>query len=215
MRRYLTEFVGTLFFVLCIGLTVTPGLQPLAPLIIGTTLMVVVYMGGHVSGGHYNCAVSLAVFLRGKLPAGDLVAYIVAQILGGIAGAYLSYMVLDRTFAPAPGATATTFTALLVEVLFTFLLALTVLNAATSRDTAGNSFYGLAIGSVIVVAVFVGGPTSGGVFNPAIGTGATLVNAVAGGGNLSWLWLYLVGPLTGGALAAGMFRIQEPPEPGV
>ena len=210
MRRYLTEFIGTLFFVLTIGLVVTPGHEtPLAPLVIGSVLMVLVYMGGHVSGGHYNPAVTLAIYLRKKLPARDLVPYWVAQLLGALVGAYLSYLFLDRTFAPAPGLVATPVTALLVEILYTFLLALTVLNVATSKDTQGNSFYGLAIGFTIVIAAFAGGSISGGVFNPAIGTGTILINALSGGGSLSHLWLYLVGPFAGGALAAVVFKVQE------
>jgi aquaporin Z len=208
MRKYLTEFVGTLFFVLSIGLVATPN-HPLAPLIIGTALMVVVFMGGHVSGAHYNPAVSLAVFLRGKLPSSDLLPYIAAQVLGAFVGAYLSYMLLDRTFAPAPSATATTMTALMVEVLFTFLLALVVLNVATSPTNEGNSFYGIAIGATIVVAAFAGGPISGGAFNPSVGTGAIAVNALFGGGSWSHLWLYWVGPLIGGGLAAAVYRVQH------
>jgi aquaporin Z len=210
MRRYLTEFIGTLFFVLTIGLVATPGHErPFAPLVIGSVLMVLVYMGGHVSGGHYNPAVTLAIYLRKKLAARDLVLYWAAQLLGALVGAYLSYIFLDRTFAPAPGLVVTPVTALLVEMLYTFLLALTVLNVATSKDTQGNSFYGLAIGFTIVIAVFAGGPISGGVFNPAIGTGTILINALSGGGSLSHLWLYLVGPFAGGALAAVVFKVQE------
>ncbi len=208
MRKYLTEFVGTLFFVMTIGLVVASG-TPMAPLVIGSVLMVLVYMGGHVSGGHYNPAVSLAVFLRGKLPGADLVRYIAAQVLGAIAGAYLSYMFLDHTFAPAPAATATKVTALLVEIVYTFLLCLTVLNVATSKATEGNSFYGLAIGFAIVIAAFAGGPVSGGAFNPAIGTGSIVINAFCGGGGWGNLWIYLVGPFAGGALAAVVFKIQE------
>ena len=212
MRKYLTEFIGTLLFVLIIGLIVTPGPQPLAPLMIGSALMVLVYMGGHVSGAHYNPAVTLAVFLRGKLPAAEVLPYMAAQILGGTTGAYLSYILLDQTFAPAPGATATTMSALLVEIIFTFTLALVVLNVAVSSGTRGNSFYGLAIGFTIAVAVTAGGPVSGGVYNPAVGTGSSLINAFIGGGDLTKLWLYLVGPVTGGALAALVFKLQESPE---
>lgn len=209
MRRYLTEFIGTLFFVLIIGLIVTPGASALAPLIIGSTLMVMVYMGGHISGGHYNPAVTLAVYLRGKFLAGDVVPYIVAQILGGTVGAYLSWLLLGQSFAPAPAETATTMGALLVEFLFTFLLALTVLNVAASAETKGNSFYGLAIGFSIVIGVAAGGSISGGVYNPAIGSGALLIHAFLDGGDLGNLWIYLVGPVAGGALAALVFRLQE------
>ena len=209
MRRYVTELVGAFFFVMTIGLVVTVN-HPLAPLIIGATLMVVVYMGGHVSGAHYNPAVTLAVYLRGKLPAGDVLPYMLAQVLGAAAGAYLSYMLLDRTFAPAPAATATTVTALMVEALYTFLLALVVLNVATSPTTEGNSFYGVAIGSTIIIAAFAGGPISGGALNPAVATGSILVNALAGGGGWSHLWIYLVGPFTGGLLAALVYKAQHP-----
>lgn len=207
MRKYLTEFLGAFFFVMTIGLVVG---HPLAPLIIGATLMVVVYMGGHISGAHYNPAVTVAIYLRGKLPAGDVLPYILAQVAGAVAGAYLSYMLLDRTFAPVPSPLATTVTALMVEGFYTFLLALVVLNVATSPATEGNSYYGLAIGTTIVIAVFAGGPISGGAYNPAVATGAILVNAVAGDGNLGSLWIYLVGPFVGGALASAVYKIQHP-----
>ena len=210
MRKYLTEFLGTMFFVLLIGLTVTPGRQALAPLIIGASLMVVVYMGGHVSGAHYNPAVTLAVFLRGKhLTAREVLPYMVSQIAGGLVGAYISYWLLGRTFAPVPGTGVVTEAALLTEVLFTMLLALVVLNVATSAKTSGNSFYGLAIGFAIVVGVFAGGPVSGGVYNPAVGIGSSVVNVMFGGGDLSKIWIYLVGPFLGAVLAFAIFRVQE------
>ena len=83
MQNYLTEFIGTFFLVLTIGLTVIAG-TPLAPLAIGSSLMIMVYMGGHVSGGHYNPAVTLGVFLRGKMASGgEMVGYWVSQLLGG------------------------------------------------------------------------------------------------------------------------------------
>lgn len=122
--------------------------------------------------------------------------------------------VTGRTFAPAPAPGVSLASALLVEALFTFALALVVLNAATARQTEGNSFYGLAIGFTIVVAAFAGGPISGGAFNPAIGSGPALVRAFAGGpdaaGALAPVWLYIVGPLGGAALAALFFRYQNP-----
>ncbi len=207
MRRYLTEFLGTLFFVMSIGLIVGSD-TPLAPLLIGSALMVVVYMGAHVSGAHYNPAVTLALFLRRKMPRADLLPYWAAQILGATVGAYLAYTFLDRTFAPAPAPTASPAGAVLVELLYTCLLALVVLNCAAREATKGNSYFGLAIGFTIVVAAASGGPISGGAFNPAVATGSILVNALSGSGNLGNLWIYLVGPLAGGALAALIFRLQ-------
>jgi aquaporin Z len=209
MRKYLTEFVGTLFFVMTIALIASRD-HAMAPLVIGGALMVVVYMGGHISGAHYNCAVSVALFLRGKLARKDLLPYLVAQLAGATVGAYLAYMVSDRTFAPAPAAAAGAMTVLLVEALYTCLLALVVLNVATSKGTQGNSFYGLAIGFTIVIAAWAGGPISGGAFNPAVATGTTVVNVLMGGGSWSHLWLYFVGPLAGGVAGALVYGLQEP-----
>ncbi len=121
---------------------------------------------------------------------------------------------------PAPNATA--FGALLVEFLYTFALAIVVLNSATTEKTNGNSYFGLAIGFTIVVAAFAGGPISGGAFNPAVGFGLVLVKArhlrLANGTpmstTMSHLWLYIVGPFAGGAVAAAVYLFQNsPPTP--
>jgi aquaporin Z len=172
--------------------------------------MVMVYMGGHVSGGHYNPAVSLAVLLRGKMSSiAEFVGYVASQPAGALAAALMVYGILGKSFAPAPAPTASVLGALTIELLFTFALALVVLNSAASAKTHGNSFYGLAIGFTIVVAAFAGGPISGGAFNPAVGFGPIVVNALVGGGSLANLWLYIVGPLAGGALGAAVFGLQE------
>ena len=209
MRNYLTEFLGTFFLVLTVGLTVLGG-TPLAPLAIGSALMIMVYMGGHISGGHYNPAVSLAVFLRGKMASGgELVGYWAAQVVGAIVATLAVWYIMGRSFAPAPADDASAGPALLVEFLYTFALALVVLNSAVSARTQGNSFYGLAIGFTVAVGAFAGGPISGGAFNPAVGLGPILVHATMGDGVWSDLWLYLVGPLLGGAAAAWVFGLQE------
>jgi len=209
MRRYLTEFIGTFFLVFTIGLTVTAG-SPMAPLAIGSSLMIMVYMGGHVSGAHYNPAVSFALLLRGKLASvGEFAGYVASQLAGAVVAALATYLIVGQTLKVAPADSASTLAALLVEILFTFALALVVLNVAASAKTQGNSFYGLAIGFTITVGAFAGGPISGGAFNPAVGTGPILVDALVGGGSLSHLWLYLAGPFLGGALAAGVFGMQE------
>lgn len=208
MKKLLTEFIGTFFLVFTIGLTVTAA-SPFAPLAIGAGLTVMVYMGGHISGAHYNPAVSLAMLLRGKLANGDFAPYLVAQLLGSTAAAATVHLIVGQTFAPTPGAGVTAVSALLIEVLFTFALALVVLNVATHEGTAGNSHYGLAIGFTVMAGAFAGGPISGGAFNPAVGIGPTLVNATLGTGSFDHLWLYLVGPLAGGVLAAIVFGVQE------
>lgn len=212
MNKYLTEFVGTFFLVLTIGFSVLGG-TPMAPLAIGAALMVMVYMGGHVSGGHYNPAVSLAVALRGKLDTRDIAPYMVMQVLGAVAAAAVVFVVVGRTFAPAPGPAVSAGSALVVEILYTTALCLVVLHSATAPQTTGNSFYGLAIGFTVAAGAFAGGPISGGAFNPAVGIGPILVSAVFGStAGLTNLWLYLLGPFVGGAVAAAVYRLQQPAE---
>jgi len=208
MTKYLTEFIGTFFLVLTVNLTVM-GQVPMAPLAIGASLMIMVYMGGHISGGHYNPAVSLALTLRGKLAGSELLPYMVSQVLGAVVASLAGWVIMGQSFSPAPAATTTVVAALLVELLFTFALCIVVLNSACHPATKGNSFYGLAIGFTIVVAAFAGGGISGGAFNPAVGIGPTLVHGLLGGGSFSNLWLYLVGPFAGSFLAAAVFKMQE------
>jgi aquaporin Z len=211
MHKWLTEFIGTFFLVLTVCLSVLTN-APLAAVAIGCSLMIMVYMGGHISGGHYNPAVSLAVLLRGKLAPFEFVAYVISQLLGGVAAALIAYLILRNTakstFALAPAENVGAWGAVLVEALYTFALCLVVLNVATSKKTDGNSYYGLAIGFTIVVAAIAGGGLSGGAFNPAVGTGPSVVNAMVSSGSLSNLWIYWVGPLLGGAVAAGVFKLQ-------
>jgi aquaporin Z len=200
--------IGTFFLVLTVGLTVIQG-TPFAPLAIGTALMVMVYMGGHVSGGHYNPAVSLGVLLRRKMTAGEFGGYVGAQLVGAVLATLAVQQIVGQTFAAAPASDVDFVAPLLVEVLFTFALVLVVLNVAVSARTTGNSYYGLAIGFTVMVGAFAGGAISGGAFNPAVGLGPMLVHGLLSGGSFSAAWLYLVGPLVGGALAAVVFALQE------
>jgi aquaporin Z len=208
MNRYLTEFTGTFFLVFTIGCSVLVG-TPLAPLAIGAALMVMVYMGGHISGAHYNPAVSLGLVLRGSFAASEFGAYAAAQLLGAIVASLAVWLVTGRTFVPAPAATASVVAALLVEILYTTALALVVMNVATAPATAGNSFYGLAIGFTVAAGAFAGGPISGGAFNPAVGLGPALIHAIIGHGSIAHVWLYIVGPCIGAAIAAAIFKVQH------
>jgi aquaporin Z len=206
--KALTEFVGSFLFMFAIALAVASE-SSLAPIAIGGALMVMVYMGGHISGAHYNPAVSLAILMRGKMESKDLVPYWIAQIAGGIAAFSTGGFVAGTTKGIAPNADAGMAQALIVEILFTMMLALVVLNVATHPKTEGNSFYGLAIGFTIVVAAIAGGGISGGAFNPAVGIGATVSHALMGGGSFGNVWIYVVGPLIGGAIAAVIFKMQS------
>jgi aquaporin Z len=204
MRAYITEFIGTFFLVLAVGLA--GGNQYAGALAIGGMLMAMIFMGGHISGAHYNPAVTLAVFLRGKLAAKDFIPYWIAQIAAAILAAVLvRYVFLHPLVGEKPYPSANIFPALLGEFLFTFALVLVILNVATAKGTSGNSFYGLAIGITIVGAAVAGGPISRGAFNPAVGAGLITM-----GVPIQDLWLYIVGPLVGGAAAAAVFKVQNP-----
>ena len=204
--KLLTEFLGTFIFLTVIALSADAG--PLGPLAIGIALAAMVFMGGHVSGAHYNPAVSLGLFLRGKIGGLQLVTYWFAQLIGAVLAFVAGYLVSGKAGGIHPGSGVYWSSALAVEVIFTLALVLVVLNVAATAATQGNSFYGLAIGFTIVAAAFVGGPISGGAFNPAVGIGATVGQALFGHGGFGDLWLYIVGPLVGAAIAAGVHLVQ-------
>jgi aquaporin Z len=204
-RKLGVEFVGTFFLVFTVGMAVATA-GDLAPLAIGGVLMVMVFAGGHVSGGHYNPAVSLAVLTRGKMTSDEFVPYVAAQVAAAVlAGLVVIILGYD------PDSTADVAGAgkmLIVEFLFTFALAYVVLNVATARGTENNSFYGLAIGATVGVGAFTVGAVSGGAFNPAVAVGAMVA------GILSWgdIWIYLLANFAGGAAAAATFVWTQPGE---
>jgi len=204
-RKLVVEFIGTFFLVFTVGMAVSKA-GALAPLAIGTVLMVMVFAGGHVSGGHYNPAVSTAVFMRGKMEQPEYIAYMVIQVIAGVVAA-LVVIILGYDFN-STAAVAGAGKMLIVEFLFTFALAYVMLNVATARGTEGNSFYGLAIGLTVAAGAFAVGSVSGGAFNPAVAVGAMVM------GLLSWsdIWIYLIANLLGGAAAASVFMYTQPGE---
>jgi aquaporin Z len=200
MKKYLVEFIGTFFLVFTVGMSVRSG-APLAPLAIGASLMVMIFAGGHVSGGHFNPAVTLAVFIRGKCPGKDVVPYWLAQLAAGVVAA----LIVTFLFAGKPlggPAVHATVPSVIVEFLFTFALAWVVLNVATARGTSGNSFYGLAIGMTVMTGAVAVGGVSGGAFNPAVGLGVFTMGLESA----QQFGVYLVSDLVGGAVAALTYR---------
>lgn len=208
MSKYLTEFIGTFFLVLTIGLTAASG-SDLAPLAVGSVLMALVYMGWHVSGAHYNPAISLAVFMRGKIAAGEAVKYMAFQLAGAVVAALAVAWLADEAFVPSPGIGITTLQAFVAEFLFTFGLALVILNVAFSERAAGNSYYGLAIGFTVTAGMYAVGGISAAVFNPAVGLGPIFVGLATGAAGFGDIPLYVLGPFAGAALAAVVFKRQS------
>ena len=211
MKALLTEAIGTFFLVLCVGLSVNQGAE-LAAIAIGFTLMVMVYAGGRISGGHYNPAVSFAAMLRGALPSAKLVPYWAAQLAGGVAAGFLIWKFTGHPLHVAPAESTSMLKALAGEATFTFALAYVVLHTATARGTEGNSYFGLAIGSTVLLGAIAVGPISGGAFNPAVGLAPAIVELVLGRAVSPLAWVYAVGPLAGAAAAATAFRFQEAPD---
>lgn len=206
--KYAYEFIGTFFLVLTVGMSVlNPGSVGLwAPLAIGSALAVMIFAGGHISGGHYNPAVSLAAFLRKKLSINDLVLYWIVQLIAGAAAAYVTLY-----FKGAPATTPLELNpikALLAEFIFTFALCFVMLNVATTKASAGNSYFGWAIGFTVLVGAYCVGTISSGAFNPAVALGTTILNL----SHWSNLWIYFVANLLGGVAAAFVVNSTDCPQ---
>jgi aquaporin Z len=206
MNKYIAEFIGTFFLVLTIGCTVIGGgTGVIAPLAIGAALMVMVYAGGHISGAHYNPAVTLGVLIRGKVMVSDVIPYIIAQVAGAAGAARVVSKCL-RAGVAVTAMTPNVGMALLAEFLFTFALVYVVLNAATAEGTSGNSFYGLAIGMTVMAGAFAVGDISGGAFNPAVAIAISIL------GLSSWsnIWIYLAANFGAAIVAAIIFNLINP-----
>jgi aquaporin Z len=203
--KYAAEAIGTFFLVFTIGASVRSG-SSLAPLAIGAVLMVMIYAGGHISGGHYNPAVTLAVLVRRRIDLRNAIGYWIAQVGAGLLAAAAVDAVRPGHANPLTLSGFAVVAAFVAELLFTFALCFVVLNVATSKDHPDNSFYGLAIGfTVLAGAVAVGG-ISGGAFNPAVVLGGAAMDMFA----LPTLWVYLVAQLVAGAAAGIAFRALNP-----
>lgn len=206
MRKYVVEFIGTFFLVLAVCAAVRMqegnGFTNFAPLAIGLALTVMVYAGGHISGAHYNPAISLAIFFRGKMSVVEMIGYWVVQLMAGVIAALIASNLFDYKVNLDPDM-ENNMSAVVAEIIGTFALGYVVLNVATSPKTANNHYYGLAIGFTVVAMAYAVGPVSGGAFNPAVALGLSAF------GKIDWsvLWIYVVGAFIGAALAAVVYRL--------
>jgi aquaporin Z len=205
MRKYIAEFIGTFFLVLTVGCTVIPGATGVIPAIaIGAVLMVMIFAGGHISGGHFNPAVTFAIFIRGRLELKDVIPYWLAQIAAGVVAAFVAVWLVGKDGTPLE---ITNIPVVFVaEFLFTFALAYVVLNCATAKGTLDNSFYGLAIGFTVLSGIFAVGAISGGAFNPAVAIGAAAMKLL----RISDIWIHIVAELAAGLIAGLTFKFLNP-----
>ena len=203
--KLITEFIGTFFLTLTICTAAAFGTAgSYAPFAIASTLMVMIYAGGHVSGAHYNPAVTISIYLRGACDKSEVAPYIASQVVAGVMGAMVASNVLmpDGEVGPLVMDTGPAFGA---ELMFTFALAYVILNVATSESTDGNGYYGAAIAFVVLAGALTVGPISGASFNPAVT--ASLISA--GVMEVADSWVHIVPQLVGGALAALVFNAQR------
>jgi aquaporin Z len=205
-RKYATEFIGSFFLTFAVGVAALSG-SVFVPLAAGGMLMVMVYAGGHVSGGHYNPAVTAAALVRRRIGITGAAGYWAFQVAGGVVAGVAARAVVDpaavRTLALSGHAEAAAAAA---EVLITFALCYVVLNVATSKDQPGNGFFGLAIGFTVAAGAFAAGGISGGVFNPQVALGG----AVAGLFGWSTIWVYVLVELAAGVAAGLAFLALNP-----
>lgn len=201
MKKLVMEFVGTFFLATIVAFTGNP-------LAIGMLLMAMVYCGSHISGGHYNPAVSVTVFLRGLISAQQTGLYILAQTLGALCAASFFYYITAKPFiASSHFASLGLEKAFLVEVVFTVILCLTVLVVATTNHIPHNSIFGIAIGGALLSIAVVGG-----IFNPAIALGSALIEHFhTGAVELRAVIVYITGPLCSAGIATALFKYFEKP----
>ena len=208
-RKYVVEFIGTFFLVMSICMAESGGLGQFGPLAIGMTLIMLVYSSGHISGSHLNPAVSLAVYLRGRLNGGDVMPYMVGQFLGATLAAMLSGFLLTSLQLAEPVTKELDIVpSLIAEFLGTLLYVYVYLNMFTTRRTSGNTYFGIAIGLAYVASLYTFQSVSQGAFNPAVALGITMANLT------SWssMWIFLVANFAGGVVAAFLSQYVNGPE---
>jgi aquaporin Z len=216
MKKYLIEFIGTFFLVVVICLTTGNFLAPIA---VGSLLVAIIYMGYPISGAHYNPATTLAILILEKISLKDSAIYILIQLIASCAGALVYFFVWGRNIgSPRPNMEINIIKPLFIEALFTFIMILVILFVAASKKSAGNSFYGLAIGLTVTGIAIAGGGISGGAFNPAVALGPMLTDKFLGTctcNPIEYGWVYFLGPLSGATIAAFTFRFLSPEDVGI
>jgi aquaporin Z len=198
MRRYCMEALGAFFITLAISFTSFTG----NPIPVSLMFMAMVYIGFHISGGHFNPAVSLGVFLRNKLSIHDMFMYMGSQLVGALCALGLFIVVTDVVFAPEIALDMPLALSVSMEALFTFVLVLVVLTIALLDRYRNHAIQGIVMGLTLMAIASIGG-----IFNPAIALAAIITNMVKDGMfvGLYPAMIYVVGPLLGSVAAAYAF----------
>jgi aquaporin Z len=206
MKKYITEFIGTFFLTLTIAVTAVLSGSAFAPFAIAGILIVMIYAGGHLSGAHYNPAVTLAVFLRGRCEVKDVAPYIVVQLIAAALAAFVAKLLIAGDVQPDLLVKQAVQSVLIAEFLFTFALVYVILNVATAKATSGNSYFGLAIGFAVLAGALTVGSISGGAFNPAVTTMLVVIGKLP----VADCWMHLLPQIVGAILASLIFKLSNP-----
>jgi aquaporin Z len=210
--KLLAEAIGTFALLFTIGLARVHA-DVLSPVAVGTVLMALVYAGKGVSGAHYNPAVTIAVWMRGALPAREIAPYIAAQLGGALLAAFLTFKFAGFPIHIAPEEGVSALKAVTGEAIFAFLLVYVILQVVFTRSEANNSYYGLAIGGTVMAGAFALADITGAAFNPAVGLMPALFESFMGFGGYAptpLAWVYAVGPVLGGVVAALAHQVMHP-----
>jgi len=194
MKKYVMEAVGSMFLLLTISLTGNP-------IAIGTVLVALVYMGGHISGGHYNPAISLGFWLQGKLSKKDFGFYVAYQLIGGLVAALFYWILIGERYFPAPGTGIGLWKVFLLELIFTSLFVFVALTVWSAAKLKGNYIYGVAIGFTLLAISFLGGT-----YNPMVSISSTFLDTCCLGTSIKFMPVYALGSLGGGVIAASFYK---------
>ena len=203
-QKLTTEFIGTFFLSLTICTAAVYGSAgDYAPFGIAATLMVMIYAGGHISGAHYNPAVTVSIYLRGACEKDEVLPYIASQVIAAVSAA----IVVENLLFPdavVPGFELGN-DAVVAELLFTFALAYVILNVATTESTSGNGYYGAAIALVVLAGAITVGSISLASFNPAV----TSALIVSGKLTIADSWMHFVPQFVGAVLATYVYKSTQ------
>jgi len=224
---YIAEFIGTLLYSMTFAITTypikleIPDLTSIninesyfiAPLAVGFIVIAMIYAFGHISGGHFNPAITLAVLIRKFITPIDAMFFLLVQFSGAFAGAFLAYAItydlpyIEPYVDPSTKEGIEDFRCVLVEAIYSFAICIVVINVATTDSQSGNYFYGVSIGMTVAAGLAASQKISGGCFNPALGTALSVTNSLRDEGTIEHIWIYIVSPLIGAVIAGYSFYV--------